>query len=211
VLLLLVRHGTTDLTRERLVGRTPDIHLNPAGQEQARGVVERLRGVPVDAVYSSPLERALETATPLAEDRGLDVAPEAGLLEVDYGEWTNRPFKELRRTDLWKRVQQRPADARFPGGEAMREAQDRAVGAVERLAHAHPAGSVAAFSHADVIKAVVAHLLGQHLDMFQRLHVAPGSITALQVGTGPPGLLFLNVTGKLSDQLPRRRRTVRQN
>ena len=212
MLLLLVRHGSTDATKERLVGRTPDVHLNPDGLGQAGSVVERLAGVPVAAIYSSPLERALETAAPLAADRGLKIKVDAGILEVDYGGWTNQPFKSLRRTDLWKRVQQRPADARFPGGEAMREVQVRAVAAVERMAIAHPAETVVAVSHGDVIKAIVAHLLGQHLDMFQRLHVTTGSISAIAAGPGPPAIFCLNETGHLAQFLPRPgRRKVRQN
>jgi probable phosphoglycerate mutase len=196
----------TDLTSTQLVGRTPGVPLNQAGLEQAGAVVARLAALDVAAVYSSPMQRAMETAAPLAQARGLTVVEEPGLIEVEYGEWTAQPYKSLRRTDLWKRVQDRPADARFPGGEAIREVQARAVAAVERLAQAHPDQTVAAFSHGDVIKAAVAHLVGLHLDLFQRIGVTPGSITAVLLGQGQPRLLRLNETGDLSDLRPPKRR-----
>lgn len=210
MLLLLVRHGLTDLTATRLVGRTPAISLNDAGREQAATLVSRLRALPLEAIYSSPMERALETAAPLAAARELPVRTEPGLDEVDYGEWTGRPYRELSRTELWKRVQQRPADARFPGGEAVREAQARVVGAIEGIFHRHPEGVVAAFSHADPIKLAVAHLIGLHADLFQRLGLDPASVTALRLGSGPPGLLRLNDAGGLERLVPPPRRGARR-
>jgi probable phosphomutase (TIGR03848 family) len=205
VLLLLVRHGITDLTASRLVGRTPGVHLSPKGQAQAAAVAARTRELPLAAVYSSPLERALETAAPVVSGRALEVQIEPALIEVDYGDWTGAEFKALRRTELWRRVQERPADARFPGGEAMREVQTRAVGGMERLAAAHPKQIVVAVSHGDVIKALVAHAVGLHLDLFQRIVVNPGSITALLVGDRVPRLLRLNDSGDLDDLRPPRR------
>jgi len=207
MLLLLVRHGDTALTSKQLVGRTPGVHLDDRGRAQAAGLPARLEGLPVTSIISSPLDRAVETATPLAEARGLEVTQEAGLLEVDYGDWTGKAYKELRRTDLWKRVQVLPADARFPGGEAMREAQARIAGALERICAASPGTEgVVAVSHSDMIKAAVAHLLGLHLDLFQRLVVSPASVTALWVGEGQPRLLRLNDTGTMQDLRPPRRR-----
>lgn len=211
MLLLLIRHSSTDLTRKQLVGRAPGVHLNAAGKRQAEALVARLQGVPVDVICSSPMERATETAEPLAQDRGLTTQVELGLNEVDYGSWTGQEFKALRRTDLWKRVQQRPADARFPEGEAMREAQARIIACLEMLAGAHPQATVAAVSHGDVIKAALAHLAGMHLDLFQRLHVAPASVSAVLVGPGPPALLAVNDVGGLRHLIPRRRRPAGQN
>jgi probable phosphoglycerate mutase len=196
----------TDLTNKQLVGRTAGVRLSPLGRDQALGLVDRLRGVPIVDIYSSPLDRALETAAALAADRGLSVHQDGGLSEVDYGEWSGQEFKHLRKTDLWKRVQTRPADARFPEGEAVREAQARIVGSLETIANGHPKDCVAVFSHSDMIKFAVAHLVGIHLDLFQRLVISPVSVTAIVLGGRAPALVHLNETGGLQDLVPPRRR-----
>ncbi len=196
----------TDLTNKQLVGRTPGVHLSQLGSEQAHRLVERLDGVQIAAIYSSPLDRAIETAAPLAAKRGLEIHQDGGLSEVDYGEWSGQEFKHLRRTDLWKRVQTRPADARFPEGEAVRESQARIVGSLETIANSHPDGCVALFSHSDMIKFAVAHLVGIHLDLFQRLVISPVSVTAIVLGGPAPALVHLNDTGGLQDLAPPRRR-----
>jgi probable phosphoglycerate mutase len=211
VLLLLIRHGITDLTEKQLVGRTAGIHLSQRGHEQAAALVDRLKGVPLAGIYSSPLDRALETAAPLAADRGLEIHNVDGLTEVDYGLWAGQEFKELRKTDLWKRVQLRPADARFPEGEAIREAQARIIGSLETIVNNHPQDCVAIFSHSDMIKFAVAHLTGLHLDLFQRLVVGPASVTAIHIGGAAPALIRLNDVGGLKDLAPPRRRGVGKN
>jgi probable phosphoglycerate mutase len=211
MLLLLIRHGATDLTAKQLVGRTRGVHLSDTGRGQAERLVRRLEGIPVDHIYSSPLERAQETAIPLAGARNLKISTDARLNECDYGSWTGQEFKALRKSDLWKRVQRLPADARFPGGEAVREVQARVVGCIDDLAEAHPKETVAAFSHGDVIKAALAHFIGVHLDLFQRLHVAPAAISALVLGPGSPGLVCVNEVGGLAELLPQRKRSTRQN
>jgi probable phosphomutase (TIGR03848 family) len=202
VLLLLVRHGLTDLTETRLVGRLPGIPLNDRGRAQADAAAALIAPLKVAVIASSPLERTLETAAPLARQRGLEVEVVDGLLEVDYGDWAGQEYKVLRRTDLWKVVQQHPSGARFPGGESVREAQARIVAAVESLAARNPREVVAAFSHSDMIKLAVAHFTGIHLDLFQRLVVSAGSITALHLGAGPPALVKLNEVGNLDDLKP---------
>lgn len=207
MLLLLVRHGMTDVTSTRLAGRTPGISLNAIGRGQAESLIPRLAGLQLDAIYSSPRERALETAAPLAAARAIKIGVDARLDEVDYGEWSGQEYRALRKTDLWKRVQQRPADARFPGGEAMREAQGRVVAGLEAIFAAHPTGTVAAFSHADLIKAAIAHLTGLHLDLFQRLVVGPASVNAIVLGGNQPHLVRLNDMGSVADLAPARRRS----
>lgn len=211
MVLLLIRHGTTALTATRLVGRSPGVSLDDNGRRQAEGLVGRLEGIPISAIYSSPLERTRETAEPLAAARGLEVGIEDGLVEVDFGEWQGQEYRSLQKTDLWKRVQSRPGDARFPGGEAVREAQARVVAVVEKLFYAHPTGTVAAFSHSDMIRLAIAHFTGVHIDLFQRLNISPASVSALQVGDGMPRLLHLNDTGGLQDlrPVPRRRGQAR--
>jgi probable phosphoglycerate mutase len=197
MLLLLIRHGDTDATGKVLVGRTPGVHLNQAGLAQAEGLVERLKEIPIGALYSSPLERALETAKPLARARDLTVQADSGLLEVDYGAFTGKSLKQLQRTDQWKRLHARPGDFRFPGGEALHETQARVVGTLERILNAHPKDCVAAFSHGDAIRTGIAHLLGVHLDLYQRIHVGTASVSALLLGDAAPRLLLLNDVGGL--------------
>ncbi|MGI8608592.1 MAG: MSMEG_4193 family putative phosphomutase [Candidatus Dormibacteria bacterium] len=202
MLLLLVRHGLTDLTETRLIGRLPGISLNAKGQAQATAATELIAPLPVAAIFSSPMERTQQTSAPLAERKGLPVEEAEGLLEVDYGEWAGQEYKVLRKTDLWKVVQQHPSGARFPGGESVREAQARIVATIEGLLLRHPKDVVAAYSHSDMIKLAVAHFTGVHLDLYQRLVVSAGSVTALHLGTGPPALIKLNELGSLEDLKP---------
>jgi probable phosphoglycerate mutase len=203
-LLLLLRHAVTEHTGARLSGWMPGIHLSAAGREQAEGLAGRLAPVPLDAVYASPLERCQETAAVVADAKGLKVSSVEELGEVRYGDWTGRTLKELAREPLWKVVQATPSAARFPDGESLFEMQARAVLAVERLREAHPGQTVALCSHADVIKALVCHYLGMHLDLFQRVVVSPASVTA--IGFGPaPALVRLNDVGGNGDLVPPRR------
>ncbi|MGH3666060.1 MAG: histidine phosphatase family protein [Egibacteraceae bacterium] len=198
--LVLVRHGTTATTGKRLGGRT-DASLDDKGREQAEAVAERLADVPLKAVYASPLPRTRETAEIVARPHRLKVRDDGGLLEVEYGRWTDRPLKPLLRTKLWPVIQLRPSLAGFPSGETIRGAQLRAVDALEAIVTRHPRHAVAVVSHADVIKAVVSFYLGQPLDLFQRLHVSPASATVLSVSAdgGQPLLLRFNDDGPLRD------------
>jgi probable phosphomutase (TIGR03848 family) len=203
-LLLLLRHAVTDQTGARLSGWTPGVHLSAAGREQAEGLAGRLEPVPLDAVYASPLERCQETAATVADAKGLKVATLEDAGEVRYGDWTGRTLKELAKEPLWKVVQTTPSAARFPEGESLFEMQTRAVLAVERLREAHPGQTVALCSHADVIKALVCHYLGMHLDLFQRVEVSPASVTAIAFRPAP-ALVRLNDAGGTGDLVPPRR------
>jgi probable phosphomutase (TIGR03848 family) len=187
--LLLIRHATTAATGKRLGGRT-DAALDAAGRAQAEAAAARLADVPLKAVYSSPLRRTRETAELVAARRGLAVLPCEGVIEVDYGGWTDRPLGQLARTKRWGVIQARPSLVSFPEGETIRGMQARAVDAVEALVAAHPGDAIAVVSHADVIKALVAFYVGQPLDCFQRLHVGPASVTVLQLGRGAQPLLL---------------------
>ena len=193
--LLLVRHATTAATGKKLGGRT-QAPLDEGGRVQAAAAAERLRGLKVTAVYSSPLPRAMETARAVAAPHGVGVRPAEGLIEVEYGKWTDRALAQVAKTKLWPVIQQRPSQVAFPDGETIRAMQLRAVDAIEEIVARHPKGMVVAVSHADVIKAVVSFYLGQPLDLFQRIHIAPASVTALQLTPGGmPVLLRLNDDG----------------
>jgi probable phosphomutase (TIGR03848 family) len=193
--IVLLRHATTAATGRRLGGRTPGIHLDAAGRQQAQAAARRLAASTITAVYASPLERTRETAAEVARTHGLRVRIERGILEVDYGDWTDRPLAQLRRLASWRTVQQAPSRMTFPGGESIRAAQQRAVEATERIAAVHPGETVVLVSHADIIKAVVAHHLGMGLDLFQRIVISPASSTVLVLPDGAtPALLTLNDT-----------------
>lgn len=196
-LVLLVRHGQTPTTGSVLPGRAPGLHLADRGREQAERVADRLAGLPVDALYSSPLERACETAEPTAVRTGLAVTPDDGLLECDFGGWTGAAIADLAALPEWQTVQHSPSRFRFPDGESFPEMQARIVGAVETLRDAHAGGVVVCFSHADPIKAAVAHALGTPLDLFQRIFISPGSVSAISYTDGQdPAVLMVNSTAE---------------
>ena len=207
MLLFLVRHALTPQTGDRLSGWTPGISLSDEGRAQVAGLVERMRPVALDVVYSSPLERCVQTAKPVASSKGLRVRVRDTLGEVHYGDWTGRRLRTLAKTKLWRRIMARPSTVRFPGGETILETQIRAVSALDALAEQHPNRSVAVFTHADVIRVVLAHYAGVHLDLYQRLTVSPVSVTALWLGQGGPRILKVNDTGTLDGMtMPKRRR-----
>jgi probable phosphoglycerate mutase len=182
--ILLIRHGENEyVAKGRLAGRLPGVHLNENGQKQAEAVAKALAKAPIKAVYSSPMERCMETAQPLATILKLEAVPRDGLLEVDFGEWQDKTLKQLRRRKLWKVVQSNPARMRFPGGETFVNAQQRIVQELESLAQEHgPKDLIACFSHSDLIKLALSYYLGQPIDLFQRIMIAPASVSILHLG-----------------------------
>jgi probable phosphomutase (TIGR03848 family) len=195
--LLLIRHAVNDWVGDRLAGWTPGVHLNDEGQAQATALANRLASAPLTAVYSSPLERTMETAQPLAQAHGLAVEVRQGLGEAQYGDWTGRSLKDLKDDELWPVVQVYPSGARFPGGESMREVQARIVAELDAIRDAHPGQTVAVVSHSDPIKMAVAHYAGLALDLFQRLTISPASVTAIGFTQYGPRLVCLNHTDPL--------------
>jgi probable phosphomutase (TIGR03848 family) len=194
--LLLIRHARTPETGTRLTGRLPGVSLGDAGRAEAGRLAEQLAPVPIRAVYASPIERTWETALALTERRRLEPARHDGLLEVDYGDWSGRTLASLSRLKAWRTVQTTPSRMRFPGGESLVEAQARAVAVCEEIAGGHRSQTVALVTHADVIKCAVSHYLGQPLDLFQRIGVAPASVTVLDLPpAGIPRVMTLNGSG----------------
>jgi probable phosphoglycerate mutase len=202
--LLLVRHGQTPTTGKSLPGRAKGLHLSEEGLKQAETVAERLASFPnIDAIYASPLERTRETAAPLAKQRKQRVILDKGLLECDFGEWTGAALADLMKKPEWATVQRAPSTFRFPSGESFTEMQVRITTALDTIRLRHPGGVVVCFSHADPIKAALAHAMGTHLDLFQRIVVSTCSVSALAYGTGAPIVLTVNSTGgSLSDLRP---------
>src|SRR6195952_3756967 len=193
---LLVRHGQAPTTGKILPGRAPGLHLADVGVQQAEKVAQRIAELKqVDAIYASPLERARETAAPIAAARGLKVQIDKGLLECDFGEWTGAELKTLMKLPEWGTVQRAPSVFRFPGGESFTEMQLRMVSALDRLRAKHVGGTIVCVSHADPIKAVAAHAMGTHLDLFQRIVISTCSVTAIAYTVGGPVVLTVNSTG----------------
>ncbi len=193
---LLVRHGKTPTTGDKLPGRAPNLHLSDLGIEQAERAAARIAALDrATAVYASPMERTQETAAPIAKALKRKVRTEAGLIECDFGQWTGRKLSELRKLPEWKAVQRYPSSFRFPKGESFPEMQTRMVGSIHKLVAKHPGETIVAVSHADTIKAAIADAMGTHLDLFQRIVVSPCSITAIFYGAEGPAVLTVNSTG----------------
>lgn len=194
--LLLVRHAPTPETGSKLTGRLPGVSLDDRGRAVAAATAERLSNARVWAVYTSPIERTAETAAVIGEAVSKEPQVHVGLIEVDYGSWSGRSLAQLRRTKLWRTVVSNPSRVTFPGGEALADAQRRAVSACEEIAAAAGKRTAVLVSHADIIKAILSAYLGQPLDLFQRLSVAPGSISILHISPDhPPHVSAVNTNG----------------
>ena len=186
--IILVRHGENDWSKNnKLAGRIPGVHLNENGHRQAHAVSQRLAALPIKAIYSSPVTRCVETAAYIADVHGFNIQQVDEVAEVEYGEWEGKKIKKLAKKPLWRAVQFFPSRATFPQGESLREVQHRAVQAVEDIAARHEKELVVVVSHADVIRLLLAHYLGVHIDLFQRLVIAPASVSVL--GLSPDGMV----------------------
>jgi len=191
---LLIRHGDTDAIGQTLAGWTPGWHLNARGKQQAERLAQRLAERPIRAVYTSPLERTVETAEPIARRHGLEAQLVEALGEIRLGEWEGRPFKELDPREDWRKFNAFRSGTRAPGGELMIETQTRMVQQITSLCERHPSDTVALVSHADPLRAVVAYFLGMPLDLVSRLEIGPASLTVLQVHGWGARVLSLNET-----------------
>jgi len=190
---LLIRHGAHDLLGNALAGRTRDISLNARGREQAEALIERIAGYRIDHVYVSPRRRALETIAPFIADSHVPQDVEPGIDEIDFGTWSGRAFADLADDPEWHTWCERRSEASPPSGERIVEVQARAITAVRRLRTSHPAATVALVSHGDVIKAVLAHYLGLHLDHLERFDIAPASISIVE-DAGHSRVMLVNAT-----------------
>lgn len=191
---LLIRHAVNDYVKTgKLAGWTPGVHLNEEGVTQAESLGTRLIDVPLRALYTSPLERCVETAEAVHKHHlNLKLNTLEAIKEINFGDWQGMSLSDLRKRKLWDVVQHTPSRVMFPAGESFAEAQFRAVQAVEKIVKMHPAQLVAIFSHSDVIKLVMAHYLGMHLDSFQRIEISPASISTVQLGHASPYVVGIN-------------------
>ena len=200
-IVFLVRHGENDFMKNKvLAGRIPGIHLNETGKKQAEQVAEQLKKFPITGIYSSPLERAYETAAPLANALNLEVIKRDELLEVDYGEWQGKSYEWLYQQDNWKKVHATPSLVRFPGGENFVEAQSRMCGGLTDILNTLEKEEMAAcFTHADCIRLLVTFYLGMPIDNYQRLYIGPASIAILEIKESVPCLISINHEFTLSN------------
>ena len=201
---LLIRHAVCDPVGHSIAGRKPGIHLNAQGREQAVRLAARLASLSIEALYSSPLERAMETAEPIGATQHLKVQPAAGFLEVDFGSWTGKSLAELESVPAWRSFNQFRSGTRIPGGENMMEVLSRSLSELERLRRLHPGpgGLVAVVSHGDVLRMLLIHALGMGADLLHRLEVSPASVTLLQVEDYGIRLLLLNSTEGWPPEVP---------
>jgi len=207
--LLLIRHAVNDFVKTgKLAGWTPGVHLNDEGRAQAEALGARLADAAIQHIYSSPLERTMETAEAIQRHHPhLSIIQHEGIGEVRYGDWEGKSIASLQMRKMWHVVQEYPSRAVFPNGETLRGVQARAVEAIEALVAKHPRDLIVVVSHADLIKLVLAHYLGMHLDNFQRLIVSPASINSLQLGYGRPYVSSINDTAHVQ-QMERERKAA---
>ena len=205
--ILLIRHAVNDFVKTgKLAGWTPEVHLNDEGKAQAEALGQRLADAPIRRLYSSPLERTMETASAIQQHHPhLTIEHTTELGEVRYGDWEGQSIAALQSRKMWHLVQEYPSRAYFPNGETMRAAQTRAVDEIERIAARHPGELVAIVSHADLIKMILAHYLGMHLDNFQRIVISPASISALSLGYGRPYVGSVNDVAHIAQMEKQRR------
>jgi probable phosphomutase (TIGR03848 family) len=195
---LLLRHGrTASNAAGSLAGRT-SVDLDEVGLTQAKAMAERLAGIPLAAVISSPLSRCLQTLSLALPTVTPTIEPD--LIECGYGEWEGQQLRKLAKDPLWRVVQQHPSAVTFPGGESMAAMAARAIAAVRnhdsRVAREHGDAAIwLACTHGDLIKAIVADALGLHLDQFQRIVADPGSVTVIRYTPVRPFVVRLNDTG----------------
>jgi probable phosphoglycerate mutase len=197
-ILLLIRHGDNDALKTRIAGRTPGVHLNANGLRQAQQLAQSLASAPLSAIYSSPMERTLETAAPFAADHHLEILVHPGLIEVDYGRFQWRTYKQLKQTNLWKVVHEKPSLVQFPGGESLVAVMQRTIETLDGLAKKHDEQDlIACVTHGDLIRLAVAHYLGLPMDDYHRISISTASITTIILGDNHPRLLNLNQVSQL--------------
>ncbi len=202
-IVLLVRHGQNDYIGKRLAGRLPGVHLNDEGQRQAQTLAQALKELPIKSIYSSPLERAVETAQPLADVKSLPILINQALLEVDFGEWTGMTQQEMKSHPLWHTVQTNPAEMRFPGGESFSEAQERITTGLNKIMMQHDTNEmIACFSHSDAIKLAITSALGMSINTFQNLIINPASVSILKFTANRNDLICTNWQPFLAGSLP---------
>jgi broad specificity phosphatase PhoE len=194
---LFIRHATNDTIGKRIAARTPGVHLNEEGRQQAQQLAQRLKGLAVDAIYSSPMERTIETATPVADVLQLPIVTMDDFLEIDFGEWTNQTHEDLDKMRGFKLFNTFRSSTQIPGGELMIDAQSRVIKGLQKLLLKHPNQTVAVVSHGDPIKSAITWYAGIHLDLFHRIEISPASVSIIELYDETARIMLLNHTGEI--------------
>jgi probable phosphoglycerate mutase len=192
---LLIRHAVTDSVGKSLTGRMPGVPLNDEGKRQAQVLAQRLAMLPIAAIYSSPVERAFQTAEVVAKVLQVSTLPNNDFLELDFGQWTGASFDALSSEVSFQRFNSFRSNSRVPGGESMLEAQLRFVRGMQVLCEKHKGQTVAVVSHSDMIKAAVAFYAGIPLDLFQRIEISPASVSIIEVYEETARIVVVNDQG----------------
>lgn len=190
----LVRHGDIDCG-DRIPGRMGGMHLSDHGKKQANDLLGFFRDRRLDAIYSSPMERAVETAQELADCKRLKIVICDAFNEIDFGEWTNKKFTKLESDFGWKQFHFFRNGAVIPGGELMAEVQSRMISQLQLIKEKHEGEAVAVFSHNDPIKSVIAFYSGISLDLFLRIRIDTGSVSVLKFENEWCEISMINITG----------------
>ena len=196
--ILLIRHAATDAVGKKLSGRMPGVHLNDEGLMQAQVLAKRLEELTIDFIYSSPLERAVETATPIAISRNSEIITSTDFLEINFGEWTNKSFEELKNNSIFQLFNSFRSSTPIPGGESIIEAQTRMITGLQRLTSQHQNVTIAVISHSDMIKATIAYYAGIHIDMMQRIEISPASVSVIEIYEEISRIILVNHTGNIN-------------
>lgn len=194
----LIRHSLTPETGKRLSSLDPDISLSPEGLSLAEELGRSLAAIPLQAVYTSPHQRCVETAAAITKGRRIRPRIDPAFVEADYGKWLGRPLKSLYRLKAWQHLMASPSRFRFPDGETLQEVQSRAVAGIEALAVKHPDGTIAISSHGDIVKVILAHYLGVPLDLSGRIDPMPASVSVVDISDrGMPRVPVINYTADI--------------
>ena len=188
----LVRHGANDWIPRGLAGRAAGTHLNAKGHAQSKALAAHLVSAGINLIISSPLERALQTAKPLADKLSTSISTDDSLLEINFGDWTGKTWEELRELEGWKTFNRFRTGTRIPNGELMIEAQHRVICLIEKLNRKHSGKTIALFTHGDVIRAALTYYLGMPMDFFQRLEIAAASYSILRLLKDAPEVICIN-------------------
>ena len=189
----LIRHASNDyLVQNKIAGWLPKIRLNEKGRNEAEHLASRLAHEPIVAIYSSPLERAVETAQPLADLLRQKVRISEGLGEIRFGDWTDHSVPGLEEDPNWRRWNSFRSGTQAPGGDIMIEAQSRIIREMLRLREIHPSEAIALVTHGDPIKAAVAYFMGAPLDLFLRIEISPASVSMIALDHDRPRILKVN-------------------
>lgn len=194
MILFLIRHANTDATGKAISGRKPGLLLNDEGRRQAEQLASGLAAQPLDAIFCSPLERAQQTAEPLAKTYRLALQTVDSLTDIDFGDWAGELLSALEPNEKWKQWNLFRSSRRIPNGESIFEVQARMLGQVERLTRKFPSGRVAVVSHADPIRTVLAHFLGMPLDLLHRIEISPASLSTVRITDWGAQVLQANLT-----------------